>query len=76
MPDAVIGHVRFTDGARRPVYAECGRQYTYDNDGEQVYGVFLIPREEWADLPVIVQGLHGQRDPRRPMAGVNHAEAR
>jgi len=33
MDGELLGHVRFTDGALRPVHAEGGRQYTYDNDG-------------------------------------------
>ncbi|HEV3262530.1 MAG TPA: hypothetical protein VG013_37100 [Gemmataceae bacterium] len=56
MRGELLGHCRFTDGATRPVYAEGDRQYTYDNDGELVHGLFLIPREECADLPVIVEG--------------------
>src|SRR3984893_10194034 len=38
MTAQLLGHMRFLDGARRPIYAEGDRQYTYDNDGEQVYG--------------------------------------
>jgi len=56
MDDELLGHCRFTDGATRPVYAEGDRQYTYDNDGKKVYGLFLIPRDHCPDLPVIVEG--------------------
>lgn len=53
-PDPVVAHVDFLDDVRRPVYEQPdGRQYVYDNDGEQVYGVWFIPREEW-DRPIIV----------------------
>jgi hypothetical protein len=41
MPDPLpIGYRDFTDGARRPVYADPdGRQYVLGNDGEQVEDV-------------------------------------
>jgi hypothetical protein len=32
-----------------------GRQYVLDDDGEPVYGVWFIPREE-ADVAVVVRG--------------------
>jgi len=63
MDGELLGHVPFTDGARRPVYGEADRQYTCDNDGEKVYGLFLIPWEECSDLPVIVQGATGGSAP-------------
>jgi hypothetical protein len=38
----------------RAVYeAHDGRQYVLDNDGEPVYGVWFIPRDE-ADVPFVV----------------------
>jgi hypothetical protein len=48
-----IGRVRFTDGARRPVYADGDRQFVIQ-DGERVYGVYLIPEEDQCDAPLIV----------------------
>jgi hypothetical protein len=54
MPEPVA-YIEFTDGLRRPVFEEPdGRQYVLDDDGEPVYGVWFIPREE-CDLPVIVR---------------------
>jgi hypothetical protein len=32
-----------------------GRQYVLDDDGEPVYGVWFIPRDE-ADVPMVVEG--------------------
>jgi hypothetical protein len=54
MPDPIVAYVDFLDGIRRPVNEEIGgRQYVYDDDGEKVYGVWCIPREE-CDRPIIV----------------------
>jgi hypothetical protein len=48
-----IAFVDFTDG-QRPVFEEAdGRQFTYDNEGEQVYGVWYIPPDE-CDIPITV----------------------
>ncbi len=47
----------FTDGTRRPIYTDGNRQWTYDNDGERVYGIFLLSEEDRYDLPVIVEAL-------------------
>jgi hypothetical protein len=33
-----------------------GRQYVVDDDGQLVYGLWLRPEVETADLPVIVEG--------------------
>jgi len=38
MDGDLLGYRRFTDGALRPIYTEGDRQYTYDNDGQKVYG--------------------------------------
>jgi len=54
MLDPIVAYVEFVGGAMRPVYEEPGgRQYVIDNDGEPVYGVWIIPREE-CDRPIIV----------------------
>ncbi len=48
-----IAWVTFTDGPR-PIYEEPeGRQFTYDDEGERVYGIWYIPPEECA-VPIIV----------------------
>ena len=40
MTDPVVAYVEFVGGIMRPVYEEPGgRQYVFDDDGEQVYGV-------------------------------------
>src|SRR5258706_3915961 len=52
MPLKPIAFVQFTDGMR-PVYEENGRQFTYDNEGERVYGVWYIPPDECI-IPMIV----------------------
>ena len=49
----ILGVVLFTDGVRRPVYADGDRQFVVV-DGEKVYGLFLIPEEEWSDVPLVV----------------------
>ena len=53
--DHVIAYTECTDGTRRPVYEDVkGKQFVYDDDCEQVYGVWLTPEDE-SDLPVIVE---------------------
>lgn len=49
-----ICFTEFTDGLMRPVFEDGRGQHVIDDDGEQVYGVWFIPREE-ADLPLIVE---------------------
>ena len=53
MSKRVIGHARFVDGTMRPVYPDGERQYVID-EGERVYGLFLIPDDDRCDGPVIV----------------------
>ncbi len=48
--DPVIGEGHFTDGTGGPVYANGERQYVIGDDGECVYGQWLLPSDE----PVIV----------------------
>jgi hypothetical protein len=55
MSDPIIGRRLFVDGIRRPIYEDAGGQYVLDDDGERVYGVYLIPMEESCDLPIIVE---------------------
>jgi hypothetical protein len=48
----LVGRVPFTDGLMRDVYQDAdGRQWVTGYDGEQVYGVWLMPPDE----PVIVK---------------------
>jgi hypothetical protein len=46
MPNRIIGSRLFVDGTRRPIYEDAAGQYVRDDDGERVYGVYLIPEEE------------------------------
>jgi hypothetical protein len=55
MPEPVLGHRTFTDGSTRLVHADARGQYVFDDDGNRVCGVYLVPEEETADLPVIVE---------------------
>jgi hypothetical protein len=52
IPHEPICFTEFTDGMMRPVFEDARGQYVID-DGEPVYGLWYIPREE-ADLPLIV----------------------
>jgi hypothetical protein len=55
MRDRLLGFRTFTDGTRRPVYADRdGRQYVLGNDGERVYGTG-VPEGDAADGPVIIE---------------------
>jgi hypothetical protein len=48
-----IAYVWFTDGVKRAVYEERGRQFVLDEYGEPIYGVWYIPPEECV-IPNIV----------------------
>jgi hypothetical protein len=39
--------------ARLPVYADCDRQFVVE-DGERIYGLFVIPEEDRCDVPLIL----------------------
>ena len=47
-----LAHVRFADGSIRPVFEADGRQFVTDNEGNRVYGVWFILRDE--PVPFIV----------------------
>lgn len=48
-----IAHVEFTDGITRPVYEDAQGQFTFDNEGELIRGVWFVPRDQAAE-PIIV----------------------
>jgi hypothetical protein len=55
-PESLVGRRWFADGAEQPVYEGAdGRQYVVGDDGQLVYGVWIIPQDAAADLPVIVE---------------------
>jgi hypothetical protein len=53
-----IAYVEFADGAMRPVFQDDHGQYVLADDGEPVYGIWHMPRQEWdamfSEQPVIV----------------------
>ena len=51
----LVGHVLLADGQSRPVYEDESGQFVLTDDGEPIYGVWFVPREECA-MPVIVDG--------------------
>ncbi len=51
----VIGFRLFVDGVLWPIYEDAQGQYVVDDDGQRVYGVFLMSEEETCDLPVLVE---------------------
>jgi hypothetical protein len=53
LPAGAVAEIQFTDGTARSVFEDTRGQYVLDDDGEPVYGVWFIPREE-CDVPVIV----------------------
>jgi len=56
MPDLIIGHRDFVDGTRRAVYRDAQGQYVQGNDGERLYGWWMMPtEEEWEEIPMAVQ---------------------
>ena len=54
MTPQVIGRRLFTDGLTRPVYEDERGQFIVE-DGERIDGVWLVPEEDQADTPVIVE---------------------
>jgi hypothetical protein len=54
------------DGTRRPIYLDAKGPYVLDDNGERVYGVWLIPEEECVDLPVIVDEKFAMAPDRLP----------
>jgi hypothetical protein len=54
MSERVIGGASFVGGTTRPVYLDGERQYVID-EGEGVYGLFLVPEKDRCDAPVIVE---------------------
>jgi hypothetical protein len=54
MTPKVVGHRQFTDGVTRPVYEDERGQFI-EEDGDRVDGVWLVPEEDGADTPVIVE---------------------
>jgi hypothetical protein len=56
MLDPIIGYRQFVDGSSRPIFEQLdGRQYVMDDDGNCVYGVWILPPDGSIDLPLIVQ---------------------
>ena len=54
MPDKPIGYRSFVDGTTRPVWRETdGRQFVIDDDGQPVYGTWIYPDDEEADVRFI-----------------------
>jgi hypothetical protein len=58
LPAGPIAEIRFTDGSMRPVFEDAHGQYVLD-DGEPVYGVWVIPQEQY-DAPVIVEAVESK----------------
>ncbi len=55
MNDPIIGCIQFTDGCKRDIYqtSDC-RQYVVDDAGDQVFGVWIMERDDDGDLPIVV----------------------
>jgi hypothetical protein len=53
MTPRVIGHRLFTDGLTRPVYEDHRGQFIIE-DGDRIDGVWLVPEDNGADMPLIV----------------------
>ena len=52
--DHVVAYTNFILGQRRPVYETPDmRQYVIGDDGEQVWGVWFIPKDQ-PDVPAVV----------------------
>jgi hypothetical protein len=42
----IVAFRQFVDGSMRPVYDNGRRHYVIDDEGDRVYGVWFIPRDE------------------------------
>ena len=60
-----LAYVEFTDHVRRPVFELAGRQTVEDDDGEPIFGVWYVPREDWEGLfgeqPIIIEAMGNGR---------------
>ena len=70
MSERVIGTARFVDGTTRPVFADGERQYVID-EGERVYGLFIVPEEDRCDAPMIVDKAPDCQSPQRGLTDAN-----
>ena len=58
MHSPVIGTRRFTDGVTRSVHqAEDGRQFVFDGDGAEVFGLWLLTEEAVDLAPLIAKAI-------------------
>ena len=58
MADTPIGVRNFLDGTRRTVWLDRhGRQFVRGDDGERVYGLYLIEPDDEQDAPVVARRL-------------------
>jgi hypothetical protein len=53
LKDNLIGHRDFVDGTTRPICEGARGQHVLDDDGQGVYGVWLVPEEQTYDSPLI-----------------------
>jgi hypothetical protein len=61
--DTVIGKCRFLDGADRDVYQTPeGRQYVYDECDLRVHGIWILPEEADAAVPVLASARSSGRE--------------
>jgi hypothetical protein len=59
MHSQAIATVEFADGVTRVVYEDTVGQFVLDDEGEPIYGVWYVPREEleamFGKRPIIVK---------------------
>jgi hypothetical protein len=48
---AIIGYREFADGTCRPVFEDASGQYIVGEDGERIFGYWLVPEEEEPGSP-------------------------
>jgi hypothetical protein len=49
----VVGHRLFVDGGLRPVYQDDRGQHVL-KDGERIEGLFMVPNDNSAEAPLVV----------------------
>jgi len=54
-----VARVAFTDGILRPVFEDDGRQYVTDGEGNRVYGVWPVPRDD-VNAPIVIDTGGGE----------------
>jgi hypothetical protein len=57
MSERYTGKRRFVDGKTRLVFEDGCGQFVLDDDGQPVYGTWILPPEDLPDEPIISESM-------------------